>query len=92
MAGCDNLYGNRKEWNELHDFLKKTKPEYIKFYMKEEPGENIDETRICYIADIQGWLLKNCPFPWVQERLKECCFVQKAILGEAHHEREENDN
>ena len=24
MAACDNLYGNKEEWKELHDFLLET--------------------------------------------------------------------
>jgi hypothetical protein len=85
MAACDNLYGTKKEWQELHDFLFQTHPEYIKKYMRSQP-EHEGEVRICYIADIQGWLIKNCPLVWVKERLSDNFEIQKIILGKAHHE------
>lgn len=85
MAACDNIYGNKKEWKELHAFLYKTKPEYIKQCMREEPKDD-EEQRICYIADIQGWLIENCPLEWVKERLNDSFDVQRFICGKAHHE------
>lgn len=79
MAACDNLYGNKEEWQELHDFLIANKKKtWIKRYMKPQP-EDDEEVRICYIPDIQGWLLENCPFPWVQERLKDNIEIQDMI-------------
>ena len=89
MAACDNLYGNKKEWNEFHDFLSQTHPEWIEQYMYSEPEEG-NEQRICYIASIQGFLIENCPLDWVKEKLNENFFIQRAILGEAHHEKKKN--
>jgi len=86
MAACDNLYGNKKEWKELHDFLAKTNPKWIKLYMKNEP-EGDEEERICYIADIQGWLMKNCPLEWVKERLEDNFSIQTLICGKPHHKK-----
>jgi hypothetical protein len=86
MAACDNLYGNRKEWNELHAFLFQTKPLWIEKYMRKQPTEEDGEVRICYIADIQDWLIENCPLVWVQDRLKGNFDIQRLILGKAHHE------
>jgi hypothetical protein len=85
MAVCDNLYGNRKEWNELHSFLVQTHPEWIDQYMRDQP-ESEEEVRICYIANIQGWLIENCPLVWVKERLSDNFDVQRMICGKAHHE------
>jgi len=85
MAACDNLYGNRKEWQELHDFLYRTKPEWIKRYMRQQPNQD-EYIRICYIADIQEYLIENCPLEWVRERLNENFEVQRIICGRAHHE------
>ncbi len=87
MAACDNLYGNRKEWNELHAFLVQTKPEYIERYMRKQPEENEGEVRICYIADIQGWLIENCPLQWVKEKLEVNFNIQTMICGKPHHKR-----
>jgi hypothetical protein len=86
MAACDNLYGNTKQWNELHAFLVKTHPEWINLYMRRQPGEDESEIRICYTADIQKWLIENCPFEWVKNQLDENFVIQKFILGKSHHE------
>lgn len=88
MAACDNLYGNSEEWQQLHDFLSSNKPEYLR-YMREKP-EHDGEIRICYIADIQGYLIKECPFDWVKERLDDNFIVQSMICGMPHHERKES--
>jgi hypothetical protein len=90
MAACDNLYGNKKEWEELNAFLYEHKPEWA-FYMRSKP-EGEEQVRICYIADIQGWLIENCPLKWVKERLEEDFDVQRMICGKAHHERGEEDD
>lgn len=69
MAACDNLYGNAEQWEELHNFLSENKPEYLKYmYKKPKAGEEI---RICYIADIQDWLINNYPSDWLKSELKE---------------------
>ena len=86
MAACDNLYGNREEWQELRDFLSKNNSDALVF-MKSQPKEG-EEIRICYIADIQDYLIENCPLDWVKERLSENFCVQRMILGRAHHERD----
>lgn len=85
MAGCDNLYGNRKEWKELHDFLSQHSPEGL-YFMKEIPDHDDEDVRICYIAEIQKYLIENCPLEWVQERLNDNFDVQRFICGKAHHE------
>jgi hypothetical protein len=85
MAACDNLYGRKKEWQQLHDFLIRKKPEYL-CYMRERPKYK-GETRICYIADIQGWLILNCPYEWVKCRLGCNFIIQEMICGNPHHLR-----
>lgn len=86
MAACDNLYGDAEQWLELYYFLKAVKPQYIIRYMSDRPqGDEI--RRICYIADIQGWLVKHCKLQWVQDELNNNFFIQRGILGTAHHER-----
>ena len=85
MAGCDNLYGNLHQWRELFDFLRKKKPEYLE-YMKAQPSRMGKMVRICYIAEIQGWLIDNCPFEWVKEQLEENFLIQSMICGKPHHE------
>lgn len=87
MAACDNLYGNLTQWEELHSFLAKAKPEYLK-YMREKPSSDDEEVRICYIADMQSWLDENCPMEldWLKEELQENFDVQRIILGKAHHD------
>ncbi len=87
MAACDNLNGNRKEWIELRDFLYANNP-YALMYMKPIPKHVTESTLICYIPDIQEWLIENCPFKWVQERLIENFEMQRMILGTAYHESE----
>ncbi len=90
MAACDNLYGNKAQWNELRKFLLKGKPEYLAFmrpWSNYKGSTDVDEIRICYIAEIQGWLYENCEIDWVKEKLKENFEVQEMILGKAHHER-----
>lgn len=85
MAACDNLYGNRKEWNELHDFLVNTRPEWVDKYMYRQPEDDV-EVRICYVASIQEYLIQNCPLTWVHDRLNDNCDIQRMINGKAHHE------
>ena len=85
MAACDNLYGNKKEWQEFHDFLAPIRPKWVKKYMRSQP-QGDDEVRICYIPEIQGWLIENCPLDWVKERLIENFDVQRIICRKAHHE------
>lgn len=87
MAACDNLYGNRTEWKELYDFLMKTHPDWVKKYMRDQPLHD-EDVRICYIAEIQGWLIENCPLEWVHEKLKDNFELQRLICGKAHHEKE----
>lgn len=86
MAACDNLYGNLKEWLEFRDFLFENNPHAL-YYMRPRPSSEELETRICYIPDIQEWLIDNCHLVWVQERLNENFDVQRMICGKAHHER-----
>jgi hypothetical protein len=83
MAACDNLYGNREQWQQLHQFLSDSKPEYL-IYLKEEPSDDEVCTRICYIPEMQQWLLHNCPIAWVHEELETNMKVQEFICGEAH--------
>jgi hypothetical protein len=87
MAACDNLYGTKKEWIELRDYLFDNNPSAL-VYMKQKPLSELDEVRLCYIPDIQGWLIENCTLTWVQERLNENFDIQKMICGKAHHEEE----
>lgn len=91
MAACDNLHGNRAQWNELREFLMQTHPEYITQYMREEPKEDAQEQRICYIASIQEYLIENCPLAWVKEQLIENFQTQRMICGKAHHEKDCRD-
>ncbi len=87
MAGCDNLYGNRKQWIELHAFFVQTHPEWIGFYMKPQPLEEAgDDNRICYIPEIQQYLIRHCPLVWVKEQLEDNFVIQRSICGKAHHE------
>ena len=85
MAACDNLYGTEDQWHELFDFLYDYKAEYLK-YMKPCQRGSEDNFRLCYIADIQGWLVKNCKLKWVQEELNDNFAVQTLICGKPHHE------
>lgn len=85
VAACDYLFGNKKKWQQLNDFLNQKQPEWIEAYMREKP-EGDDEVKICYIANIQEWLFVNCPINWVQEQLKENFEIQRMICGKAHHE------
>lgn len=78
MAACDNLYGTLKEWIQLRDFLFEHNPAALK-HMKPKPDECDGEVRICYTADIQDWLIVNCPFKWVQKRLKLNMGIQDGI-------------
>ena len=85
MAACDYLYGNKKEWQELHDFfIEKKRKKWVKMYMRSQPDSE-QESRICYIASIQGWLVKNCPLSWVKERLDNNFDIQALICGTPHH-------
>lgn len=83
MAACDNIYGGKKEWKELYDFLKRKKPEYL-IFMKEKPKRK-GKYRICYIADIQGYLFKRCHLKWVNKKLIENFNIQTLICGKPHH-------
>ena len=85
MAACDNLYGNKEQWTLLRDFIRANKPKYLKF-MRPEPEHSEGECRICYTAEIQGWLIENCPFDWVREELDKNFTIQTVICGKAHHE------
>lgn len=86
MAACDNLHGNASQWEELHDFLSTHNPEYLK-YMRPKPSTGDEAVRICYVADIQKWLLDNFHAEWVKEELEENFAVQRMIVGKAHHEK-----
>jgi hypothetical protein len=89
MAACDNLYGTKKQWKELYKFLKESKSDWI-VSMKPEPDVDDVVTRICYTADIQGWLYENCSLEWVKNQLESNFDVQRVILGKAHHENNHN--
>lgn len=89
MAACDNLYGNQKEWIQLRDFFYENYPRGLT-YMYIKPKIHSDNTddhvRICYIADIQYYLIEHCQLEGVKERLEGNFAVQSMILGKAHHE------
>ncbi len=85
MAACDNLYGNAEQWQQLFDFLVFNAPENI-IYMKEKPARDDEIVRICYIPNIQDFLIEKCPLQWVKDQLEENFEVQRMICGKAHHE------
>lgn len=89
MAACDNLYGNFDQWLELFDFLRENKREYL-MYMHRPPMDG-QEYRICYIAEIQEFLLENFKAEWAQEKLNDNFDIQTLICGQPHHKRESDE-
>lgn len=86
MAGCDNLYGDSEQWQELYDFMQREKYYEGLEYLMPKPSPDRGSVRICYIPNIQDWLAEHCKMPWVQEQLEDNFIVQRMICGKAHHE------
>jgi hypothetical protein len=72
MAYIDKIYGSLAQWLELRKYLRKTRPEYIRFMYprpdeplcREYPISNFNEE-----ANI--FLLNNCHLQFVVNRIKE---------------------
>ncbi len=72
MAGADKIYGTQKQYDELEVWLKENAPKEMNFrlYPKEDYPE--EGRPISNFSERQDkWLLKNCPLPFVVNRLKE---------------------
>ena len=70
MAARDKIYGTIEQWNELFIWLAENRPQYCKFlYTNQGKSKEIAISNFPSYAD--KWLLKNCPFEWVKEKIKE---------------------
>jgi hypothetical protein len=70
MAYIDKIYGNESQWVELHKFLKKNRPEYLKHMGKRPKGEG-EFPLANFPCVVDAYLLANCPLDFVQSRIKE---------------------
>ncbi len=69
MAEIDKIYGTKKQWRQLHDYLfQKNTPFLINMYPCPDKGKGPIANFDC---DQDMWLKDNCPLEFVQERLKE---------------------
>ena len=73
MAAIDKIYGTGRQWDELFVWLSMNRPQYCRFLyapnMQEHSSDEMMISNFPTYAD--NWLLKNCPFKWVKERIKE---------------------
>jgi len=71
MAAIDKIYGSRKNWIDLWDFLHDHKPQYIK-KMHSIPEKYSRDSKIAHFDDWENkWLIENCPLKFVRKRLIE---------------------
>jgi hypothetical protein len=74
MAFIDKIYGTYEQYYEFKDWIKKEKPQYLKyFYMIPEEQESKDDEYMItnFPENVDRWLWFNCPLKFVLERLKE---------------------
>jgi len=70
MAAIDKIYGTRKQWNELHQFLSESNEKLIK-YMYPMPEEGVQEWPLANFSSYADkWLRDNCPLHFVQKALR----------------------
>ncbi len=69
MAAIDKIYGTVEQWQQLHDFLKKEKPEFLRYMYEHNYESEGPLSNFSYEADI--WMKRHCPLEFVQARLKE---------------------
>ena len=61
MAYIDKIYGSAQDWDELNAFLKKNKPEYLKFLYSRPKGEGQESPLSNFSLEADEYLLENCP-------------------------------
>ena len=75
MAGIDCIYGTFDQWQELHQWVARSKrPQYCRYFYPTpaccEENTTDDKGRIMHTpVKVDKWLWDNCPFPWVKEEL-----------------------
>jgi hypothetical protein len=75
MAAIEKIYGNKREWNEIKNFLiSKGKKQWVKQYMHPEPDDDAYDATLCHFGQRQdNWLFYECDLPIVQIYLIRNC-------------------
>ena len=71
MAAIDKIYGTKKQWQQLRDWLEKHKPDALCYMYKKPPNSCGEYPLSNFPSEIDYWLISNCPLDFVQERLQE---------------------
>jgi hypothetical protein len=86
MAGIDKIYGTKVQFEELKQWLKNNKPEYIKYLYWigwEKAVEKQKYPISNFPEEADYWLFFHCPLVWVRKRILEqygldqCVFVKE---------------
>ena len=75
MAGIDKIYGTEQQLIELRAWLKKNKPEYLK-YTNDPDSDNYNKSAdIVQISNFPEeadvWLYKHCPIKHITDSIHE---------------------
>lgn len=73
MAAIDKIYGTRKQYEELHDWLLINKPDALRYMYQYDSWDNPRKHRPIsnFPTSIGRWLLKNCTIDWVVRVINE---------------------
>jgi hypothetical protein len=73
MAAIDKIYGNIEQYDLFYDWVKQSKPEFLRGFYPRDPDYYTSDIRPIsnFREDADRWLIKNCNIDFVVERLKE---------------------
>lgn len=71
MASIDKIYGTQAQWDELHAWVERNRPDALRaFYPRPETG-GPDHALTNFSQETDMWLLENCPLKWVTDRIRQ---------------------
>ena len=72
MAAIDKIYGSTEEYDEFRTWMRRKKPEYLKYFYRRDDYRNHLSRPITNLpTHADRWLVKNCCLDWVVDRIKE---------------------
>ncbi len=71
----DKIYGTLEQYNEFRHWINKNKPEAWRYFYEWDNWTNEITHEIRPLAlfpeEVDTWLLKHCPIPWVRRAIKD---------------------
>lgn len=75
MAGIDKIYGTNEQYNEFFKWLSENQKQingrWPTSFLYPKEGYDVENRPISNFPEaVDKWLLSNCPFDWVINRIK----------------------